>query len=148
MSTLYLCLFPADPYFAPDEGQRERALSQLTEFVLLAGKIEEESSDHPVFVHPGGNWEGVECPRCGRDLDDWWPETTRRAKDTQFSDLRVRTPCCGLETTLNDLHYRWPSGFARYVLSARDPRRDPTVADLHEFEITLGTPIKKLWRRV
>jgi hypothetical protein len=148
MSTLYLCLFPSDPYFAPDDEQRKRAVSQLADFVLLAGELEEELSDHPEFVDPGGNWEGVECPRCRRDLDDWWPDTMRRAKDSKFEDLRVRTPCCALDTTLNDLHYRWPAGFARYVLSARDPRRDPSESDLHELEITLGTAIKRLWRRV
>jgi hypothetical protein len=33
-----------------------------------------------------------------------------------FEDLRFETGCCATRTTLNDLLYEWPAGFARFAL--------------------------------
>jgi hypothetical protein len=46
-----------------------------------------------------------------------------------FEDLAVRTPCCHTDTTLNELDYDWPAGFARFVLEARNPGRYPVEAE-------------------
>jgi hypothetical protein len=36
------------------------------------------------------------------------------AERDHFTDLTIVTPCCGTHTTLNDLVYDWPQGFARW----------------------------------
>jgi hypothetical protein len=41
--------------------------------------------------------------------------------ERKFRQLAVTTPCCGTATTLNDLNYDWPSGFASAALSVLNP---------------------------
>jgi len=48
-----------------------------------------------------------------------------------FIELSVRTPCWGGEGSLNDLVYRQPSGFARFVVEVREV--DPVYAGPKEL---------------
>ena len=145
MSDTYLRVFPADPNYAPEQVARERALKFTTKLFPGAVEIKEKLSDHTVFIDPGGNWEGVECPQCAQDLGDWWSSAMDRAWDSKFSDLRVKTPCCGLETALNELHYRWPVGFGRYYISVLYPEHDLDKAELHQLGIAFGARVKQLY---
>jgi hypothetical protein len=45
-----------------------------------------------------------------------------RAYDGEgFTALNISTPCCGFQTSLKDLKYGWPVGFARFFLEAFNP---------------------------
>lgn len=147
MSDTYIRVFPADPSFAPDQDARERALSLVAKLFPRAAEVKENVSDHPVFIDAGGNWGGVECPRCGHDLGDWWRNAMNRAWETKFSDLHVKTPCCALGTALNELHYGWPVGFGRYYIGVLYPGRELDDSELQELGVALGTPVKQLWAR-
>ncbi|GAA4922910.1 hypothetical protein GCM10023223_50170 [Stackebrandtia albiflava] len=100
------------------------------------------------FIDGGGNWEGVECPGCGAELDGWWDGAMDRAAlpGGYFDSLTVVTPCCATGTDLHSLHYRWPVGFARFSIVTTDPEcplplRPETVA---EIEAALRLPLRQV----
>ena len=53
----------------------------------------------------------------------WWSEQMGQASHASFTNLAVLAPCCGTKTTLNDLTYDWPAGFAQAELSVLNPQR-------------------------
>src|SRR5262249_13741059 len=59
---------------------------------------------------------------CERELDkEWFGKAMDRAYEKKNWDLTIKLPCCGKGSSLNDLKYEWPAGFARFVLEARNP---------------------------
>ncbi len=72
------------------------------------------------------------------------------AHETAFGALGVTTPCCTSQTTLNDLVYDWPAGFARFVLEARNPGVAGLLspADQAILEAALGCPVRQVLARI
>ncbi len=100
------------------------------------------------FVDPGANFEGVFCPHCGSEVTEWWSAAMKRAAATEFSDLSATVPCCGTSSTLNELRYEWPAGFARFVLEVRGPGvPEPPAALLDALQRTLGCQLRTIWAR-
>jgi hypothetical protein len=67
------------------------------------------------------------------------------AAATGFRLLAVTMPCCQHATTLNDLHYSWPAGFASFVLSAVNPDRSWLQdAELQNIAEALGHPLRQI----
>ena len=105
-----------------------------------------ETTEEVRFIDQGSNFEGVYCPACSADLDQWWKEAMDRAWQTRFANLAAVVPCCGSATSLNDLRYVWPAGFARFVLEAKNPGiTDLAHHDLAQLETTLGCRLRRIW---
>ena len=65
-----------------------------------------------------------------------------------FRNLKITTPCCRAPSTLNDLDYEWPAGFARFVLEASNPN----VSELPGQQVRalsriLGCKLRQIWSR-
>ena len=146
MSTDLMRLIPTDPEWVPDEVARRRTMRLLAELAPAAAEITERVHDEIVFVDAGSSTERVDCPACGTTLaTEWWIERVSRAYERGFRDLAVRTPCCGTDTSLNDLRWVWPVGFARAVVTARDPDRGLlTAAELERVAHVLGHPVREV----
>jgi hypothetical protein len=146
VSDTILKLIPADPFFIPDENAQQAALDLLTAWLPSADLVNGTASDEVNFVDPGMNLGQVICPACGAPLDMGdWQAFMDSAFAIQFTDLTVRMPCCGAVGSLNDLHYDWPAGFARYVLESLNPNADLDDAQLDELAQILGCPLRKIW---
>jgi hypothetical protein len=66
------------------------------------------------FIDPGMRFELVVCPFCESELDQiWWGDMMIEAEGSGFEDLNGKLPCCDASSTLNNLHYKMPAGFAR-----------------------------------
>lgn len=147
MSDNLLRFIPTDPTLVPDVAAREVALDRLRRWLPDADEVTETATDHVMFVDPGANFERVSCPSCGAELElAGWQDEMGRAAEGEFADLSMLMPCCGASVSLNDLHYEWPAGFARYVLDVRNPGV-PDLADDRraELEVLLGTPVRRIW---
>jgi hypothetical protein len=124
MSDDRLRLIPTDPSWLPDDVALRRAVRVLRDLAPDAGTVRGRVHDGVVFIDAGGNAERVQCPACGTELDPgWWSERVGRAATQDYERLAVTTPCCSTRTSLNDLDYVWPAGFARAELVATTPRR-------------------------
>ena len=146
MSDTILKLIPVDPFFIPDENAQQAALELLTAWLPTADVVNGTASDEVNFVDPGMNLQQIFCPGCGSPLDmEVWQGFTDATYAIQFADLTVTMPCCGAVGSLNDLHYDWPAGFARYVLESLNPNADLDDDQLDELAHILGCPLRKIW---
>lgn len=67
------------------------------------------------------------------------------AAGTQFESLSAVTACCGARTSLNDLRYVWPAGFASFVLEAMNPNiARISEEQLRKLSISLGCPLVEI----
>jgi hypothetical protein len=146
MSDSILKIIPADPYFIPAENAQQAALKMLLSWLPNADIVNGTASDEVNFVDPGLNLLRVICPACGHELDMMdWQGLMDVAFQLQFADLMVMMSCCGAVGSLNDLHYDWPAGFARFILESLNPNGDLDDAQFYELEQILGCALRKIW---
>lgn len=146
MSDNYLRLIPIDPTWQPGPAAARHAVATLSALVPGAATIEVELYDEVTFIDPGVNFERVACPACSTELEmDWWSEQMGRAGEASFANLAVTTPCCRTRTSLNDLAYDWPAGFARAEVSVVNPPRGRLDdAELAQVAAGLGHPLRQV----
>ena len=136
MSVYVLSVISADPDWVPSPENADRGLETFRRLVPGADEVKAEFFDGLQFVDHGENFERVSCPRCGNMLDvTWWQRQMDAAwsfPGSRFERLEVATPCCAAITSLNDLEYRWPAGFAKFALRARNPNPGGFLPD-HEL---------------
>ena len=140
MSENWLQLIPTDPAWIPGPEHEQAAVALLNELAPASDEIQALTYDEVVFVDAGANFESVSCPACNAELEmGWWSAA-------MGGEPAVVTPCCGALTTLNDLRYHWPQGFAQWVLRARSPgRMDLTAEELQALEAVVGHPLREIW---
>ncbi len=146
MSTNWLKLIPTNPQYVPDPSASEQARNLFTSYLPKAREIHIEVYEHVEFINPISNLERISCPSCAQKLDFvWWGYAMDAAFKTRFADLQVTTPCCKSTVSLNDLHYEWPAGFARFVLEAESPGGDLNSAQIETLENVLDCTLRKIW---
>lgn len=148
MSTECLYVIPASPKFVPTADVRELALEAFKGMMPGAESVDVVVHSDISFIDSGVQLEQVSCNLCGSELDQiWWGDAMNAAYKTAFSDLRIQLPCCDVTSTLNDLHYRMPSGFARFLLKAQGKRvgAQLPVDKMRGLETILNTPLKQVW---
>ncbi len=147
MSEHFITLIPTNPRFVPASDALDAARTLFAAFLPAADEIEGRVTDEIVFVDQGENFERLSCPKCGLELaTDWWQQAMDKSYESRFQNLQVTTPCCAFITSLNDLDYRWPAGFARSWLRARGPRQKEVPPDqLRQLEKVMGTALRQIW---
>jgi hypothetical protein len=145
----YLRLIPADPELVPPEKAREEARAALEGWLHRAEHVTETVTEDVRFVDPGKNLERILCPACGAAIDRrWWEDALAISKLKSFRNLRVTTPCCRAVSSLNDLDYEWPAGFARFVLEASNPNVSELPGQqLRSLSRILGCKLRQIWSR-
>ena len=142
MSDYYIKMIPKQPEYRASEPVLDSARAFL-EAVGNAERVNAAVHDAPVFIDCGGNLEEIVCPVCGQTLDlAWWGEAMSAAAEQGFADLTVKLPCCGGDSSLNDLEYYFPCGFAATELTLVNPAielGEDVIARLGEI---LETPVR------
>lgn len=150
MSVTVLKVIPPDPSLVPDEQARAAALAYLATILPEAADITDVVTPHVEFIDQGGNFEYIRCPACNRLIDESWSSHVMDEvydRHIGFTNLLVRTPCCGHWLSLNDLDYHWPAGFARYRLDVRDPQGELSDDDMSTLESILHCSLRRVWAR-
>lgn len=149
MSVEYVQLIPEYPYYIPPKQAQSVAQEALSRLLPRAAEISISVYDTAQFIDQGENFERVSCPFCSADLRSWWGSAMNTAYKNRFENLSVTLPCCHRQTSLNNLRYQMPAGFARFVLSARNPDsgRNLTDDELEPIERELNCKIKQIWAR-
>ncbi|MEX3654097.1 hypothetical protein ABFW14_01560 [Mycolicibacterium fortuitum] len=156
MSVEWYVIFPTDPRWVPSLD-REGAARAV--FELLMGSDIEVKVNRPgrvVFEDAGECFETIRCPACGTLVGqnpknmDWWVARIHGAwtEADGFWPLDVTTPCCGVQTSLNDLVYDAPQGFASWSVAARDPVYAMDEDNLALVAAALGHPVRWAHRHV
>jgi hypothetical protein len=147
-----LSVIPTDPVWQPTREAAERTTGLLRAFAPEADPVDVYWYDKINLVEAGENLERIGCPTCGRHIDpDWWGNLVDETKivDDGFTDLTVTVPCCASRTSLNDLDYHWPTGYARFELAAWNPDRDwLTSWELTDLAGALGHDVRQIRARI
>jgi hypothetical protein len=144
VSDSYLQPIPDDPEYVPTPEQIERAVALLRS--AYPDEPEITVADDIELAHPMENMGAIACPGCREELtEEWWWEAHDRAMATKYHDLSVTTPCCGLQTSLNDLQYEGTLGFYRFCIEYQNPERDPSTEIGLGLEGLLGCSLRKIW---
>lgn len=145
MSDTYLRLIPIRPDFIPDKTRQGKAKTFLNS-IFKNKEIKFDETKDIEFVDQGANFESVSCNYCGRIIDnEFWQDAMDKAQAKHFRDLTLVTPCCHKTTSLNDLKYQRPAGFAKFTISISNPADDIKADALSELEKLLGIKIRKIW---
>lgn len=149
MSENILKLIPSDEKYIPEQVLQKKAQEQLDHWMLDDKVIvETEVFDEIAFIDSGQNFESIFCPICSQALDDnWWQQKMDEAYQSKFNNLDLTTPCCRSKTSLNHLVYKYPCGFARYVLAAHSPQIDITEDQVEILGGILNTELRKIQTR-
>lgn len=146
MSDDYLQFIPQDPYRLPEPEAQQAAVQLLRGLLPQAESISVQISEHPQFVDAGSNFEAVRCPFCSTVVLEWWQDAMDQAYADHFSQLAVTLPCCGRATSLNDLDYSWPQGFARCILRVHNPGRSAfDSSEVMLVATALGGSLRMIW---
>jgi hypothetical protein len=147
MSENFITLVPTNPLFVPTADALKESRRLFATFVPEAEKIEAGVTEEVTFVDQGGSFERVSCPKCNLELaTHWWQQAMDKSYESRFQRLDVVTPCCTFATSLNDLDYHWPAGFARCWLRARGPgQKQVSPEQIARLERILGTALRQIW---
>lgn len=122
MASNILSILADVPELAPSEAvavELETVARKL--FEQRCAEISVVDSGMVEFIDQGGLFGELNCPNCGSEIDiPWWQDRMDESYANSFSDLGIRVPCCGFATSLNELEYRLPAGFARFAIQVRD----------------------------
>ncbi|MER6084223.1 hypothetical protein [Streptomyces sp. NPDC001833] len=148
MSDNYLTVIPADPYWQPSKDAAERAASVLSGMLPeddARSGLEAKWHDSVEVVSCASNLERISCPHCGAEFTTgWWAEAVSERYDEGFTTLLGMVPCCGVQTSLNELVYDWPMGFARFGVEVLYPNRAwLTDEELVSLTTALGHPLRQ-----
>jgi hypothetical protein len=147
MSDDWLMFIPIDREALPERAAADKAVRLLKTFVLEAhGEVLAKFAERTEFHCGGANWSGVSCAKCGTGIEEWWKDAMDKASASEFKNLSVTTPCCGHSTSLNDLNYIWPAGFA---VEAMNPNIGQTTAEQDQaLSDALGLNLRKIWMHI
>lgn len=145
MSDCITKIIPANPYSHIAPQILQEAGKYLTAN-FMAEDITSVLYDTPVFIDCGGNLEEIKCPICGAALDfDWWGEEMDKASETGFADMAITTPCCHKNSSLNDLKYYFPCGFACAEIKIHNPTSELDDNTLKVLQEMIGEPIRIIY---
>ena len=143
-------MIPTDPWWLPDGDVDAQAIAAGHLLAPGADKVLVKRREEPVFWDAGENFERVLCPGCGSEVPiDWWRDRMFAAWDTGCRFLEGTMPCCGIATSLNDLVYEWPQGFARWVLEIMNPARGFLTDDeIERLARMVGHSLREIWTHI
>jgi len=145
MSSTFLKIIPTNPSYIPDKIKQDNAIRFLSK-LYKNERLTLFSTDTIEFVDQGENFDSVTCNLCNKTINiEYWQDEMDEAYKSHFKNLVFQTPCCKKKTSLNDLHYHSPAGFAKFVISIEDAENDLSEKDLKALQAILGIPLKIIW---
>lgn len=142
-----LRIIPSDPAWIPEPPIAERLAARARD--MFAWRSEEVSvmdRGEIVFVDQGQLFGEIRCPISGSVIAvGWWKSRMSEAYGNGFTDLSVRTPCCGYQTSLNELDYRPAAGFARLIIEVTDLEYEyAQEEEMAELSAIAGRPLRQI----
>ncbi len=149
MSENVFFLVPRAPEWQPSLQAATRAAALLKTMATSPDQVDFKYYEQLQLFHPFGNWEGVRCPYCSVDVEDWF----HGMLDTVYIDeiwtrLDAMTPCCHRPVSLNDLAFGWPCAFGRFAVRGVNAGAVPDADQMTALEACLGCKLTGVWRRL
>jgi hypothetical protein len=147
----YIRLIPTQVTWEPTESAAESAMSYVAGlFSGVNGSADEVTTKFyadVALIDSGVNTSTAKCRSCGNSVDLEWVFEVVDERVADLSHLDVIVPCCEAMTSLNDLEYDWPMGFARFEIAVLNGSREVHELQAHELERVgslLGHPVRQV----
>lgn len=137
-----------DPFQRLSPERQQAFLAMVKGLLSDSPKCKLEIDDSPIFFDCGGSLEYVRCPFCKADLDTVWNDWMQRWYEGDHNQLGIETPCCSKLTTLNDLDYKSPQGFACVGVRSEWELIEISANDLEEIGAHIGAPVRLIWQHI
>lgn len=148
MSDHIIRIIPNDPYFCITEQQSQKIVVLIKQSIK-ADSVKAYIQESPVFIDCGFNLESISCPHCSEILDfGWWQDVMSNAAENNFMDLTIKLPCCGSDSTLDDLIYYYPCGFSRVEFAILNPESDINDSLLSKLESLLEITMRVIHEHI
>ncbi len=145
MSDTILKLIPSNPTFIPEE---ENIIAIRALLDADFNQVEIGQTENIEFIDQGSNFGSISCNVCGQLIKiDIWQDAMYNAHGGHYKDLTFTTSCCNQSTSLNDILYHSPAGFAKFCIAILNPSSGIDQYRLSEIERILGVSIKEIWAR-
>ena len=94
------------------------------------------------FIDCGEGLKHVFCPWCGGEFhtEQWQGMMNKAYKNKSFECLGLCLPCCKSSSSLDELIYVKPCGFAAFVIEVYNPTIIPSAVELNEMGKCFGHP--------
>lgn len=147
MADIITRIIPVKYDYIADETKIKAATAYIKE-IIPDCRIGVEVFETIQFVDCGGELEEIKCPNCGKSISfDWWGEVMETAAEKEFSDLSVKLPCCGGDSSLNDLEYHLPCGYARMEITIMNPETELRENQIVKIGKLLGEKVRIIFAR-
>jgi hypothetical protein len=149
MSDQYIIVIPESPDFVPDQTKQQQSISYFRSITPPDTKIEASVTNQIQFIDCGSNFESIECPDCGANIEiqTWQSWMGIDFYNGGFILNLHKVSCCHRDHTLQELRYHFPQGFARFQIKALNPDISQLTPDqLIEFTQVLGCPVRAIYR--
>ena len=152
VSDSYIRLIPTSPTWEPVAAAADVATKYVAG--LFAGpsdsvdEVAHEFYGEVTVIDSGVNTESAKCSSCGAAVDLAWVFEVIGERAEDLSQLNVVLPNCGDASSLNDLEYDWPMGFASFEICVLNGSRDQYELQPDELErlgSLLGHPVRQVW---
>lgn len=148
MSDSIVRIVSQDPFYKISLLQIEKTKCFL-ENNISCDFIDIKCSMTPMFIDCGSNFESIACPYCGSKLSfQWWNEVMNNLSKIEFTSIETYLPCCGKMSSLNDLEYYFPCGFACFVIDILNPTEALSDDIIDYIESILKTNINIITKHV
>lgn len=141
MSNHYTYIISADPKHQLLEEKVSHITKELKGYFQPEVEVTYEAFSKRRFVDSGQNFSQVACPYCNEVITDWWSDEMEKLHAVDFEMLYVTVPCCSLTTTISQLNYTWPCGFANYAFVIKNPGIQLSPQVMSKLENLLGTTL-------
>jgi hypothetical protein len=156
MSDTILSVIPTDPRWQPEAARAERARSVVAGLLTMErvgfgfDEIKVTWHEQIALVDCGENIQRITCPHCAAEIDtQWWSDLLEERCEIGFGDLTATLPCCRRSTSLTDLDYDWPCGFARFEIEVWNPDRGWFTDDeLSSIAQAIGHPVRQIMAHI
>lgn len=151
VSDNYLRLIPTAPIWEPDVEAAHVATEYVAGLFAASGAsaddVTHEFYGKVAVIDSGVNTETAKCGHCGAPVDLAWVSEVIEQRADDLSQLDVVLPCCGETSSLNDLDYHWPMGFASFEICVLNGTRDQyelQQGELERLSSLLGHPVRQV----
>jgi hypothetical protein len=151
MSITYAYILPENEKYVPCKTEWKAILDAIKIRGKANLEVYLEQNDIIQFYDCGENFESISCPFCKSELDlEWWQDEMGKASEIGFSEIKLLTPCCNKNSSLNELKYDMPQGFAKFAIKIDDYEIEKLIINdsfFSELHGITGQPWKVIFAR-
>lgn len=144
MSNLIINLIPVRIGLIPEIPSIDMIKKTLHDIDISCENISFSIKNSIEVIGSKKNLQSVKCNKCYADAVEWWADYMITSEENEYKVRSFITPCCGNESSLEELLYDSDVGFARFVLILKDPSNLLSKTDIEQLSELFKTDMRSV----